>query len=77
MLYEIPSDKNNNNTRKSIISENISILAEYQTLIDRFFSAISANSEGKSIDRSPVDIMKDILELDKKLQQGLDKSKDI
>ncbi|RHZ43934.1 hypothetical protein Glove_801g12 [Diversispora epigaea] len=69
MVYEIPSDKN---TPKSIILENISILKEYQKLIDRFFSAISANAEGKSLDRSPVDIMKDIVELDKKMQQGLD-----
>ncbi|CAG8571558.1 8623_t:CDS:2 [Diversispora eburnea] len=66
MVYEIPSDKN---TQKSIILENISILTEYQKLIDRFFSAISANAEGKSLDRSPVDIMKDIVELDKKMQQ--------
>ncbi|CAG8598554.1 2333_t:CDS:2 [Scutellospora calospora] len=64
-----------NNTSKSMIALNASLLTEYQSLIDRVFSSIAANAEGKQTDRPPVDIMKDIVELDKKMQQGLEQSK--
>ncbi|CAG8505371.1 40_t:CDS:2 [Dentiscutata heterogama] len=60
---------------KSMIAQNVALLTEYQALIDRVFAAIAANAEGKPTDRPPVDIMKDIVELDKKMQQGLDQSK--
>ncbi|CAI2163143.1 14773_t:CDS:2 [Funneliformis geosporum] len=51
-------------------------LVEYEALIDLFFSAIVAYSEGgKQKDQTtqtPVEIMKEIIALDKKLQKGLD-----
>ncbi|CAG8751459.1 28029_t:CDS:2, partial [Racocetra persica] len=59
-------------TSKSLIAMNVSLLTEYQSLIDRIFASIAANAEGKLTERPPVDIMKDIVELDKKMQQGLD-----
>ncbi|CAG8741514.1 13118_t:CDS:2, partial [Racocetra fulgida] len=59
-------------TSKSLIAMNVSLLTEYQSLIDRIFASIAANVEGKPTERPPVDIMKDIVELDKKMQQGLD-----
>ncbi|CAG8799234.1 19338_t:CDS:2 [Cetraspora pellucida] len=57
---------------RTLIAMNVSLLTEYQTLIDRVFASIAANAEGKPTDRPPVEIMKDIVELDKKMQQGLD-----
>ena len=51
-------------------------LVEYEGLIDRFFAAIAAYSEGgKQINQTPIEIMKEIVALDKKLQKGLDLSK--
>ncbi len=51
-------------------------LVEYEALIERFFAAIAACSEGrKQINQTPVEIMKEIIALDKKLQKGLDLSK--
>lgn len=55
-----------------MIAQNVTLLNEYQALIDRIFTSIAANAEGKPTDRPPVEIMKDIVELDKKMQQGLD-----
>ena len=51
-------------------------LIEYERLIERFFTAIVAYSEGtKQINQTPIEIMKEIIALDKKLQKGLDLSK--
>jgi hypothetical protein len=51
-------------------------LAEYEGLIDQFFNAIAAYSEGiKQISQTPIEIMKKIVALDKKLQKALDLSK--
>ncbi|RIB08668.1 vitamin-D-receptor interacting mediator subunit 4-domain-containing protein [Gigaspora rosea] len=61
-----------NSASKSMIAQNVTLLNEYQALIDRIFASIAANAEGKPTDRPPVEIMKDIVELDKKMQQGLD-----
>uniref|UniRef100_A0A1D1YVQ2 Mediator of RNA polymerase II transcription subunit 4 n=1 Tax=Anthurium amnicola TaxID=1678845 RepID=A0A1D1YVQ2_9ARAE len=48
-------------------------LIEYERLIDQFFSAIAEYSEGiKQINQTPIEIMKKIVALDKKLQKGLD-----
>ncbi|RIA99281.1 vitamin-D-receptor interacting mediator subunit 4-domain-containing protein [Glomus cerebriforme] len=48
-------------------------LIEYEGLIDHFFTAIAGYSEGKKqINQTPIEIMKEIIALDKKLQKGLD-----
>ncbi|RGB27869.1 vitamin-D-receptor interacting mediator subunit 4-domain-containing protein [Rhizophagus diaphanus] len=48
-------------------------LVEYEGLIDQFFNAIASYSEGiKQINQTPIEIMKKIVALDKKLQKGLD-----
>ncbi|CAJ0751458.1 5153_t:CDS:2 [Entrophospora sp. SA101] len=62
------------NKEKSMVDNLKEILIEYEATIKQFFASIaSSTAEGKSqTEHTPVKLMKNIVELDKKMQKSLD-----
>jgi hypothetical protein len=69
---QITSSQSLANTLKSNFTR---ILNDYESLTSQLFASIVETAEGRRAERSPASLMREIVDLDKKLQDGVSQSK--